>query len=1676
MTEKFERSEPLPAPRFADFGLTEGIHFPAPADTRRVSGDGAAPPAVKPADAPAAASAPEGAAAPTPAESGHPRHGVVAPEITGSGATAPDAGVKPALPHPTETDSSSSPGSGKKPAATGSEENVPVVPAGGLKPVLSTPTETGSPSAPDRGTRPAASDSADNGTPAADTGTKPALPNPTETASSHAPDNGTKPAVTGGENVPVVSEGGTKPVLASLINTPEAAARPRGSADPHNPEQIPTISETAAKAAPAAAPPAPAESGTKASSAHSTPSIDVTPGSSVPSSVAPHAASPDTSPEIPRVRPLSPGSESLSPTAGEEHPTGLKKPENTSASSVPSLAGSLPPIGNDPMKVREGAKPSDTTRGTAKATGDTAESGSSLNLPVSLPPIRPLTDLSQGNPTSTTDKAVPPDTNRPTRTDALNTLRSASLGSTLEQITGQSGEQTPLPLPTTRHADPLPLNADAGKGKDLALKGSMEGLLSPPAPVQNTEVKPTAKNTTDDVTRGSASPIPTLDVGTLPPISRRSDVVAPAPAPAIELPRIDPLNSLNSGSAENNKKGTKTIDGAIGEMLGSFTVSDDASPRPRPANAHGTGAAPDIVLPPAVPLPVVSLPVVPARPPDKNQKDAPGDILDAAANLFNGSRKSLTDQLSGSPSLVEAPRPNPSPLHEEPRPLPLVSPTSPGTLTDISQTTRPLARNIQDSIFGAPPPTPEKATTVKTVVESAAPQDLGLSRPLPVASPVHPVSPETNGTLQVVMGNIVETQARRTVDTVSQVLLTPKEPPVVLPSVQPKSIGDVAGLPIALAQTIPSANLMTNLGVIPNATSDDQRPQRLGPVAAQLVTSSADGLLKKTGAPVDNGDPARRPAATTNDGAGILSGLSSLNNKVEDTPAPTSRTERAPLDLTGTPAPMAPKSEKDRDVEGERQRAAGGVATSVAETAKPVPVVQPSFKPSSLDRNAAAEQDMVSKVVSLDAAKPAGSAADAKSVYSLDSLKSSIIGLNGKNGSIDVSSAKSVELNAKFALAGSEAIKTAAIDVLPLGVKRLNVADDSTIKTAGKLGTLDGVKLDSISINGLKTSLINFVSGRPLTAGDKGTAVKAEFAPVKIEIPTAGINTGVFINGATFNTSHGLAGAIKIDVAGIGKEGPIAISGKVDGTAAGAKTDAIAGVKDGSIAIIQVTSTGKFINVDITSTVKTDGTVTTANTGSVSINGATIQPTATSIKGDAGKVDGAGRPIDGVKGQPCDSAVGTVRGTVLTPGIVNAIANAIRFGYPIPEGITLENGQFAVTYGNEVLYFPGLRAALKFAEVVGLIDAESEKVEEDKDESLQKPGVGANVRVRYTVKEGETLQSIAESELGDVRLSDLIMTINRSEILYRLTEEGKVPFVYPGQLILLPSEQELNIYRKNFFGKKGTKDGAMSGVSSAEVTVEDESRDSGRQVRKALHDEYIASNVAKQPARPKTTVRDMPRFQLGFENIAPAITQEDEWQDYTDTVVNPSVKTEEHQTTDNFAPSEQIAPVSERNACAGAVVLSATGEQAVFLHASVDGAERDTVIVRAEAEPAIVMERLLDVRALSSGMRALVTDLPTNPSQFFIRLEARINEQWTVIASYDGCGDSTSRVRFAENGTKNSMRVNLPEHAVKAMAIEDFVRNWSTYKANYESNNIGRIQVDSVQPMPISLRGFAVSK
>jgi hypothetical protein len=85
-----------------------------------------------------------------------------------------------------------------------------------------------------------------------------------------------------------------------------------------------------------------------------------------------------------------------------------------------------------------------------------------------------------------------------------------------------------------------------------------------------------------------------------------------------------------------------------------------------------------------------------------------------------------------------------------------------------------------------------------------------------------------------------------------------------------------------------------------------------------------------------------------------------------------------------------------------------------------------------------------------------------------------------------------------------------------------------------------------------------------------------------------------------------------------------------------------------------------------------------------------------------------------------------------------------------------------------------------------------------------------SLRKRYVIKNGDTLESIAEREFGDKRFAALLLTINRAAITVVGQGKNQKVLLSSDQVIWLPAKSELELHRKFFFGSQKVVDNSPS--------------------------------------------------------------------------------------------------------------------------------------------------------------------------------------------------------------------------------------------------------------------------
>jgi hypothetical protein len=319
--------------------------------------------------------------------------------------------------------------------------------------------------------------------------------------------------------------------------------------------------------------------------------------------------------------------------------------------------------------------------------------------------------------------------------------------------------------------------------------------------------------------------------------------------------------------------------------------------------------------------------------------------------------------------------------------------------------------------------------------------------------------------------------------------------------------------------------------------------------------------------------------------------------------------------------------------------------------------------------------------------------------------------------------------------------------------------------------------------------------------------------PGKTDSPT-GV---VLVVGQRVDATAGLkADGIKLDVTQR-TDGTITIGPRIDGS----KTDGPVRVTEtGGVRVIDANPTVKPIDVKATSDSgagKTPGIIAGQKDQPVPANGTAPQPNGAIAGG--GKPDIGGRPDSTAPQTVLDANGQPVR---VTPnGQPVAVSSETQHDIEGDADESIEEEVEGLDFEeplskSDVLELPSLRNVVGISEIIKFLEKGGEDKEEDSDK--QKTATTGQKRSRYRVMDRDSLESIAEDKLKDVRLVNLLITINRAELNYVDQPDGtSTPVVYPNQTIWLPSDDEVEIYKKNFFKQKNSQS-RMKTVSSSHPT------------------------------------------------------------------------------------------------------------------------------------------------------------------------------------------------------------------------------------------------------------------
>ena len=716
--------------------------------------------------------------------------------------------------------------------------------------------------------------------------------------------------------------------------------------------------------------------------------------------------------------------------------------------------------------------------------------------------------------------------------------------------------------------------------------------------------------------------------------------------------------------------------------------------------------------------------------------------------------------------------------------------------------------------------------------------------------------------------------------------------------------------------------------------------------------------------------------------------------------------------------------------------------------------------------------------------------AGTKSFTAIDSTKSfTSVGKSStisNNSSFDYSSVKRVA-ETVVSQESSKAIASYSSVVSGLGSSNIIPFRTGSIQRVDSATSIATTDLTAPKVSG-QNSATNVLTGSIIDSTISNTASVKLSGVTRSTAIAIGQVDGISIDsGKGISTGIVRLEGIKIGSADRATGSVISISSRADAAVSSIRVDGkvINLSLDGMINIskIDVANAGsKFNGVQHINVVPS-----TNSTGKVDVASGNIKPEATA---SGAKTEATSKSDSNVV-KSVDATIATAK-TFVTSSTAPALIAAIKYGEPLPEGMTYENGFVKLTHNGQVLYFPGLRAALKFVEGLGAA------VEEDDEEwYVQKlDAEGNSSRVPYIVVPGDTIESICEQRLGDARYRELLITINRSEIVYRSLDGAKVPFVYPSQVIMLPSRYECKVFRKNFFGANAneqTQDSTKTRCSRARRTdsIYNVPASTPDKLLAKLHKEVVdhygpktvdASKKSGQNpvSGPLGMTIERVRFAGGKESVnlseyRQSIGQLSQSKFHEvkdgDTLLTIALKDKNLGDTrfwkliakvnglttrlDAFGiPCEALVP--------GQHLLVPDRKQIVefCLQESIPTPKLENEPISAiQFSPSdTVVTSEVEVKTYAENCRATIASSPASQNDFTINLQLKIDDSWVTVSSYQSRNGKTVRSTYTKDGVNSTMVIDLPATIVKEMAYEEFGRSWQLRCGMFKSGKAATIE------------------
>ncbi|CAN5454918.1 hypothetical protein BH11CYA1_BH11CYA1_40570 [soil metagenome] len=341
--------------------------------------------------------------------------------------------------------------------------------------------------------------------------------------------------------------------------------------------------------------------------------------------------------------------------------------------------------------------------------------------------------------------------------------------------------------------------------------------------------------------------------------------------------------------------------------------------------------------------------------------------------------------------------------------------------------------------------------------------------------------------------------------------------------------------------------------------------------------------------------------------------------------------------------------------------------------------------------------------------------------------------------------------------------------------------------------------------------------------------------------------------------------------------------------------------------------------------------------------------------------------------------------------------------------------------------------------------------------------LSTRARVKHAVKAGESLASIALKDYGDARFARLILTINRGEVPNRCDGFNNYAFIYPSQILNLPTEEEAQIYQRQFFTETSRAKFDLAhyarpampsdtmpstvlnnlSISNNEAELHFEIESKAARLRAQAKQEQLEAAAAREEQLKAAKARAeqvRAEYERAEEARLAAQERQDEWQ-------AAAHRPHLHLVTESSNSSSSSDFSFSSNSSFSPPYSMDMTPPAVPQRAAAKLGQRQVEV--ADDHELFFSQGTLEITSLSHYCRLMKFEAMEAHASLMIKLQVFDQNRWQTIASYVVQKDATQRLAHYSDGSFDFVNLELPRAVVKELSVTDFNRNWKNYTKVY---------------------------